>query len=103
MKIGNWIDDRNLIPFAKTFSWLCNYNFDDWDKDAIEAATRKVDESKDIWFDYEFVSDFTIFFSFTIEPGSSNYSIKVESNEDIAQAVNAMIAVAQNYELKDFR
>jgi hypothetical protein len=102
MQIGNWIDDRNLIPFAQSISWLCNYSFDEWDKDAIKLGTKNVDESKNIWFHYEFIGDFTIFFSFTIEPGSGNYSIEVKSEQDISQAVNAIIAIAQSYELKNF-
>jgi hypothetical protein len=102
MQIGNWIDDRNLIPFAKSISWLCSYNFDNTDEEAIILGAKKVDESKNVWFNCEFIGDFTIFFSFTIEPGSSNYSIEIKSEQDISQAVNAIIAIAQSYELKNF-
>jgi hypothetical protein len=102
MQVGNWIDDRNLIPFAKSISWLCNYNFSDWDEDAIKFATKQVNESKNIWHHYEFTGDFTIFFSFTIEPGSSNYSVEIKSEQDVLQAVNTIIAIAQSYELKNF-
>jgi hypothetical protein len=53
-------------------------------------------------FDYEFSGDFNIRFSFTISRGSSNYSIQVESDKNIEQAVNAIIALAQSYEIKEF-
>jgi hypothetical protein len=51
MKTENWIDDRNLIPVVEAISRLCNYKFDDWDKDVIETAMKKVDEDRNIWFD----------------------------------------------------
>ncbi|MDH5178055.1 MAG: hypothetical protein OEZ39_16245 [Gammaproteobacteria bacterium] len=102
MKIENWIDDRNLIPVAEAISLLCNYKFEDWDKDAIDEGAKDSDESQNKWYEYEFVGDFNIKFSVTIEPGSSDYTIRVESEKDIEQAVNVIVGLAQSYEIKEF-
>ena len=102
MKIENWIDDRNLIPVATAICWLCNYKFDDWDRDAIEEGARDSDETKNKWYEYEFNGNYKIKFAVTIEPGSSNYSIRVESEENIEQAVNSILGLGQCYELREF-
>ncbi|MDH5653692.1 MAG: hypothetical protein OEZ39_17660 [Gammaproteobacteria bacterium] len=102
MKLENWIDDRNLIPVAEAISLLCANKFDNWDKDAIEEGAKTSDETKNEWYEYEFIGDYKIKFAVTIEPGSSNYSIHVESKKDIEQAVNAIIGLAQSYEIKEF-
>jgi hypothetical protein len=98
----DWIDDRNMFPVLTAIAWLCRYRFDKDDCAAFEAVLSKVDESKNIWFDYVFVGEGEIKVSVTIESGSSNYTIRVESELDIEQGVDMVISLAQEYEIKSF-
>ena len=102
MKIENWIDDRNLIPVAEAISWLCEYDFSEADKIAIEQGALKSDELNDVWYEYEFHGKFIIQFCVTIEIGSSNYTLRVQSEKEINEAVNSIIGLGQCFELKEF-
>lgn len=102
MKRENWIDEENLFPVLSAIAWLCRYRFDEDDRGAFEAALPKVDESKDIWFNYVFTGDGEIKVAVTMEPGSSDYTIRVESEMEIEQGVDMAISLAQGYRIKEF-
>jgi hypothetical protein len=102
MKTENWIDDRNLLPVADAISWLCRYRMEESEFIAIEEGAKRSDETKNNWYTYAFNGEFKIEIAVTIEPGSSNYSIRVQSDKDILQAVNAIIGMAQTYEIRQF-
>lgn len=100
MKTENWIDDRNLMSVVDAISWLCRYRMEESEFIAIEEGAKRSDETKNNWYAYVFNGEFKIEIAVTIEPGSSNYSIRVEPDKNILQAVNAIIGIAQDYEIR---
>lgn len=97
-----WIDEENLRPVLTAIGWICDYKFDEDDWDAVVAGIKKVDESKGIWFDYPLIAKFEILTSTTMESGSSNYSLRVSSDQDIKPQLDVITGLAQCYRIQDF-
>ena len=97
-----WIDEENLNPVLTAIGWICDYKFevDDWD--AVKHGVKSVDESKDIWFEYPLIGKFEIRTRTTMEPGSSNYSLRVECDKDIKGELDMVTWIAQAYRIKEF-
>jgi hypothetical protein len=98
----NWIDEENLEPALTAIGWICDYKFDSGDWDAVSTGVKTVDESKNIWFDYTLAGKFEIRTRITKESGSSNFSLRIESSEDIKDRLDMIIGLAQCYKIQEF-
>ena len=82
--------------------WICDYKFESDDWVAVEHGIKTVDESKDIWFDYPLIGKFEIRTSTTMEPGSSNFSLRIECDQGIKRELDMITWFAQAYRIKEF-
>lgn len=101
MKTETWIDDENLIAVADAVAWLADHNITDEEKTEISNAAKHVNEEKNIWHTQQFRGKFEIKLSFSLYPGSSNYSLKIESETNIEQGLKPIIALAQSYRITE--
>ncbi|MEM9081116.1 MAG: hypothetical protein AAGC74_10540, partial [Verrucomicrobiota bacterium] len=69
---------------------------------AVEHGIKTVDESKGIWFDYPLIGKFEIQTSTTMEPGSSNYALRIICDQDIERELDMITWLAQAYRIKEF-
>ena len=91
-----------MKPTLTAIGWICDYRLDEDDWSAIEHGIKSVDESKDIWFDFPLAGKFEIKTSTSMEPGCSNYSLKIACEIDIKPQLDMVIGLAQCYRISDF-
>ena len=98
----NWIDETNLKPALTAIGGLCRCRFSETDWETVSLGITAVDEDAALWYPHTMKGDFEIRVFISKLSGSSNYSLKIESDRDIKQALEAITDIAQSFRIVDF-
>ena len=97
-----WIIEDNLIPVLTAVGWACDYKFDEDDRVAVLHGVKDVSEADNRWFEYEFRGRCVVSVRVTMETGSCNYTIRLQSDTDFTREFNMVTWLAQCYRIQDF-
>ena len=96
----SWIKDSNLRPTLVAIGWICGYDFDQDDWDAVSSEMKASLKKDSPCFVYPLAGKFEIKVELEIEEGDSVYTIRTSSPRNVTECLELVVLVAQTYRLE---
>jgi hypothetical protein len=95
-----WIFEDNVWPFLEILAGLAKYDYDWWDRDAIDAGLAETDADAGNWFEYRFEGAFPLRFEIANDRGSTVVALRIDAPDDLAPRIEMAISIAQEFYLE---